>query len=226
MFIGHFGAAFAAKKAVPSVSLATLIFSAQWLDLLWPGLLLMNLEKVMIEPGNTKVTPLHFAYYPWSHSLLLVFGWALLIGVVHYIFMRNRRAATIIGLLVISHWILDLFMHRPDLPLYPGNSPLLGLGLWNSLTLTLILETFLFVSGVFLYLQVTRPKNKRGVYGFWTLVVLLYGIYLVNLFGPPPPDVISIAFAGHLQWLFVALGYWVDKNRKVFAPGIIKNNLH
>ena len=216
MFIGHFGAAFAAKKAAPSVSLATLIFSAQWLDLLWPSLLLLKIEKVVIEPGNTRVTPLDFTHYPWSHSLVLVFAWALLAGLVHYFFMRKQRAAFIIALLVISHWVLDVLMHKPDLPLYPGNSPLLGLGLWNSLSITLILETLLFFTGLFFYLQVTRPKNKRGVYSLWTLVVLLYGIYLVNLFGPPPPDVLSIAYAGHLQWLFVALGYWVDRNRKVF----------
>ena len=222
MFIGHFGAAFAAQKMVPSVSLATLIFSAQWLDLLWPSLLLFKIEKVAIDPGNTKVTPLDFTHYPWSHSLLLVVGWALLIGVVHYLFMHNRRGAIMIGFLVISHWVLDLLMHRPDLPLYPLNSPVFGFGLWNSLALTLILESLLFFTGMFLYLQVTRPKNKRGVYGLWTLVVLLYGIYLVNIFGPPPSDVISIAFAGHLQWMFVALGYWVDRNRKVFAPGTIK----
>src|SRR5687768_12191642 len=147
MFIGHFGVAFAAKKAVPSVSLATLIFSAQWLDLLWPSLLLLNIERVVIEAGNTTVTPLDFIHYHWSHSLLLVIGWASLAGIVHYLFMRNRRAAMLIALLVISHWILDLFMRRPDLPLYPGNSPLFGFGLWNSLIMTLILETLLFTIG-------------------------------------------------------------------------------
>ena len=216
MFIGHFGAAFAAKKIVPTVSLATLIFSAQWLDLLWPSLLLMNVEKVVIDPGNTTVTPLDFTHYPWSHSLLLVFGWALLAGVLHYLIIRKRRAALVVALLVLSHWVLDLVMHRPDLPLYPGQSPLLGFGLWNSLLITLVLETVLFITGLFFYMQVTTPKTKRGTYGLWTLVILLYGIYLLNLFGPAPPDVLSIAWAGHLQWLFVALGYWVDRNRRVF----------
>ena len=215
MFIGHFGVAFAAKKAVPEMSLATLIFSAQWLDLLWPTLLLFKFETVAIDPGNTKVTPLDFTSYPWSHSLLMVVGWSLLAGIVHYIFMRNKRAAFIIALLITSHWVLDLFMHRPDLPLYPGDSPLLGFGLWNSFVITLILETVLFFAGLYLYMRVTIAKNKQGVYSLWTLVGLLYGIYLLNLFGPPPPDILSIAFAGHLQWLFVALGYWVDTNRQV-----------
>ena len=215
MFIGHFGVAFAAKKAVPSVSLATLIFSAQWLDLLWPTLLLLKFETVAIDPGNTKVTPLDFTYYPWSHSLLLVVGWSLLAGIIHYAFMKNRRAAFMIAILILSHWILDLLMHRPDLPLFPGNSPLLGFGLWNSLSITLIVESFIFFSGLYLYLRTTTAKNKQGFYSLWTLVVLLYAIYLLNLFGPPPPDVLSIAFAGHLQWLFVALGYWVDRNRRV-----------
>src|SRR5688500_7871345 len=179
MFIGHFGAAFAAKKVVPSVSLATLIFSAQWLDLLWPSLLLLKIENVTIDPGNTRVTPLDFNYYPWSHSLLLVVVWALLAGLLHFTFMKNRRAAGIIAILVMSHWVLDLLMHKPDLPLFPGNSPLVGFGLWNSLIITFILESILFFSGLFLYIRVTRAKNKRGTYGLWTLAGLLYVIFLV-----------------------------------------------
>lgn len=216
MFLAHFGVALAAKKVVPTVSLGTLILSAQWLDLLWPSLLLLNVEKVVIDPGNTKVTPLDFIHYPYSHSLLLVTCWALVASLLHYFFMRKKRAAIVIGVLVLSHWVLDLIVHRPDLPLYPGISPLLGFGLWNSVVITVILETAIFFTGLYFYMQVTTPKTKRGFYSLWTLVVILYSIFLLNLFGPLPPDVQSIAWAGHLQWLFVALGFWVDYNRRVF----------
>jgi hypothetical protein len=216
MFLAHFGVALAAKKAVPTVSLGMLILSAQWIDLLWPTLLLLNIEKVAIDPGNTKVTPLDFIHYPYSHSLLLVTGWALVAALLHFFFMRNRRAAVVIALLVLSHWVLDLVVHRPDLPLYPGTSPLLGFGLWNSVVITVILETTLFFTGLFFYMQVTTPTTKRGAYSLWTLVFILYCIFLLNVFGPPPPDVQSIAWAGHLQWLFVALGFWVDYHRRVF----------
>ena len=72
MFIGHFGVGFGAKKAATGLSLGLLFIAAQFLDLLWPTLLLLNAEHVVIAPGNTKSTPLDFTDYPISHSLLMV----------------------------------------------------------------------------------------------------------------------------------------------------------
>ena len=80
MFIGHFAVALAAKKAASRPSLGTFFLAAQFLDLLWPVLLLEGWEHVVIEPGNTVVTPLNFTDYPISHSLLTAIGWAILAG--------------------------------------------------------------------------------------------------------------------------------------------------
>ena len=213
MFLGHFGVGLAAKKAAPQVSLGILFLAAQFLDLLWPTLLLLKVEQVSISPGITTVTPLDFTHYPISHSLVTVCGWGLLLGAGYGLLKKDLRGAVIITMCVISHWLLDLIMHRPDLPLYPGGTTRVGLGLWNSLDATILIESVTFFGGMLLYLKSTKAKNKIGRYGFWLLIFLLAFIYVGNIFGPPPPDVKTIALAGHLQWLFVIFGWWVDRNR-------------
>jgi membrane-bound metal-dependent hydrolase YbcI (DUF457 family) len=213
MFIGHFAVGFGAKKYTPAISLGYLFIAAQFLDLLWPTLLLFGVEKVEIVPGITKLTPLDFVYYPITHSLLMAAFWSLIAAAISWLIFRKRRISLVIGICVFSHWILDLLVHRPDLPLLPGNSTRVGLGLWNQPASSIILECVFFITGVYLYQKVTTAKNKTGHYGFVFLVVSLVAIYLLNIFGPPPPDVKSIAWAGHLQWLFVILAFYVDKNR-------------
>ncbi len=213
MFIGHYAVALAAKKVAPHTSLGTLFIAAQFIDLLWPLLVLVGIEHVRIEPGATAVTPLDFYDYPFSHSFLGVVFWAVLFGLVYFGFRRNGRASIVLALCVASHWFLDLLTHRPDLPLAPGGETRWGLGLWNSLAGTLIVETALFAAGVFMYLRTTRPKDRVGTIGFWALAGILLAIYLANLFGPPPPDVSTIAYAGNLSWLFVLWAYWVDRHR-------------
>jgi hypothetical protein len=214
MFIGHFGVGFGAKAYARRVSLGTLFLAAQFIDLLWPTLLLLGLEQVEIRPGHTRVTPLAFTHYPLSHSLAMVGVWAVLFGAVHYALKRSRRAAIVLALCVISHWALDLLVHSPDLPLYPGRSPHVGLGMWSSLAATLLFEGIIFTVGIALYLKETTAKNRNGVWGFWLLVGLLVVIYVANVLGPPPPSVTAIAWTGQSQWLLVALAYWVDRNRE------------
>lgn len=213
VFVGHFGVAFGAKRVAPRVSLGTLFLAGQFLDLLWPTLLLTGAERVRIAPGITTVTPLDFEYYPISHSLLAVAGWAVLVGGSHFLLRQQGRAALVMGALVLSHWVLDLLVHRPDLPLMPGDSTLVGLGAWSSLPLTLLLELPLFALGVGLYARATVAKDRQGSWALWSLVVLLLVIYTANLFGSAPPSVVAIAWAGQLQWLLVIWAYWVDRHR-------------
>ena len=215
MFIGHFATGLAAKKVARKPSLGTLFLAAQFIDLLWPLLLLLGLEAVAVDPHNTVVTPLNFIDYPISHSLLGVALWGLFFGLIYYLIKRDVKSAVWLGLLVISHWVLDFFTHRPDLPLAPGpNAIKVGLGLWNSLAGTLLLELGLFAAGSYLYLSVTKAKNKIGVWAFWTFIAFLLLMYVINIFGPPPPaDPQTIGWAGMAQWLLIAWGYWIDRNR-------------
>ena len=218
MFIGHFGAAFAAQRLAPAAGLGVLFLAAQFVDLLWPTLLLMGVERVAIVPGITRVTPLDFEHYPVSHSLVAVAGWGLLLGAAYYALFRKARAAVIVGALVLSHWVLDLVVHRPDLPLVPGGVERLGLGLWNSLPATLAVELALLGVGCWLYTRATRPADSAGRWGFVGLVAFLLVIQAANVLGPPPPSVAAIAWVGHAQWLLVLWAFWIDRHRVPAPP--------
>lgn len=213
MFIGHFGAGFAAKGVAPRVSLGTAFLAAQFIDLLWPTFLLLGWESVRIVPGATAVTPLVFEHYPLSHSLLAVLLWAPALAGGYALLRKDARSALVLGALVVSHWLLDAIVHVPDLPLAPGSSSVVGLGLWQSKAATLAVEVPLFAFGLWLYARSTRARDAMGRWGLIGLVALLAVIHAGNLFGPPPPDVRSIAWVGQAQWLLVAMGYWVDKHR-------------
>ena len=214
MFIGHFGTGFAVKKVAPAISLGTLFLASQFIDLIWPILLLLGIEQVLIEPGNTMVTPLNFTYYPFTHSLLAVVVWGIIIGVIYYLFRKNFWNSVWLGILVPSHWLLDLLTHRPDLPLLPGSEIKVGLGLWDSLIGTVVIEVFIFIAGVYLYLKATRAKNRTGSIALWALVLFLVLVYISNLVGPPPPSSKMIAWVGLTQWLLVFWAYWIDRNRE------------
>lgn len=214
MFIGHFGVGFGAKAVSPRVSLGTLFVAAQLVDLLWPTLLLLRLERVRIDPGATAVTPLAFEHYPISHSLLAAAGWALIIGGGYFALRRSRTGAVTVGVLVLSHWVLDLVVHRPDLPLLPGLSTRVGFNAWASLPLTLAIEVPLFGIGVWLYARATSPRDPPGRWGLLALIAFLLTVYAANLFGSPPPSVLAIAWVGQAQWLLVLWAYWLDRHRQ------------
>jgi len=226
MFIGHFGLGFGAKRFAPAVSLGTLFLAAQFADLLWPTLLLMGVEEVRIDPGITVVTPLDFVHYPYSHSLIAMVGWGAVFGIVHKLARRSSLAiGLLLAALVVSHWVLDLVTHRPDLPLMLGGSDRYGLGLWNSLPGTLAVELPLFLAGVFLYVRSTVPRDRTGTIALAGLVLFLLAVYLVNFFGEPPPSPTAVAWVTQSMWLLVAWGYWVDRHRQPGQPTGITSRL-
>ena len=215
MFIGHFGVGFGAKRAAPRTSLGTLFLSAQFIDLLWPTLLLAGVERVEIRPGATRVNPLDFVSYPISHSLLLVLCWGILFGLTYWFVRRYRAGAIVTGIAVVSHWMLDLIVHRPDLPLVPGTPLKVGFGLWGSYGGTIAVEGAVFAVGVWLYLRGTRPTDRIGRFGTAILILLLLAIYAASLAASPPPDARAIAWVGQAQWLLVLLAWWIDRHRRV-----------
>ena len=219
MFIGHFAVGLGAKAIAPRASLGSLFLAAQFIDLVWPALLLLGIERVRIDPGATRVTPLDFEHYPFSHSLMGVLIWALGFAVVYQLLRRYQRGALVLGAAVVSHWLLDAIVHRPDLPLYPGGAARIGLGLWSSLPGTLLVELALFATGLWLYLRTTKARDATGRWALLGLVVFLLALYAANLFGTAPPSVEAIAWVGQAQWLLVAWGYWIDRHRSVRPRG-------
>ncbi|MGC2195744.1 MAG: metal-dependent hydrolase [Terriglobales bacterium] len=213
MFIGHFGVGLAAKKLDPRMSLGTLFLGAQFLDLVWPIFLLLGLEHVRIAPGITKMSPFDFYDYPISHSLLTAAGWSVLVGGVYYAIRRPRRGAWIIGLAVLSHWVLDWLVHRPDLPLWPGG-PKVGLGLWNFWVAETILEVAIFAAGLWFYLGTTRARDGMGRYLFWALMALLFFGWVATLMAGSPPNTRSMAWGALSMWIVVPWAWWADRDRE------------
>ena len=213
MFLGHFAVGLAAKRVTPYTSLGTLLLSAQLLDLAWPTLLALGVERVRIDPGNTRVTPLDFIWYPWSHSLLMAIVWAALMAAAYMVLRRYPRGAIVALGLVLSHWLLDFITHRPDLPLAPWGGPRVGLGLWESLTATAAVEGAMFALGLYLYTRNTEPVDGTGTYALALFAVCLVLIYAGNLAGPPPPSLSMLIYVAHAQWLLVLWGYWLDRHR-------------
>ena len=213
MFVGHMAVALVAKTRAPRVSLGTFVASAFALDLLWPVFLLLGIEQVRIDPGNTKFTPLAFDCYPWSHSLVMAIGW----GVAGSILVRWRKGDSqsqlLVFALVVSHWVLDLVSHRPDLPLWPGNSPRFGLGLWNSVPGTLALEGMMFLFGVWFYLRRTTRRDSIGIAGFWLLILFSTFVWVCQPWSPPPPNPRFLAWFGLGSWLLPIWAAWVDHHR-------------
>ena len=208
MFIGHFALGLLAKKNEKLPSLAMMFIAVQWLDLIWPILVLLGIESLAIDPGNTKLTHLSFEFYPYSHSLLAAVFWSLLLGGCYFIFTKKKTGSLLIGGLVMSHWILDLITHRPDLPLSPFSETKVGFGLWNYPVIEIILELSIFILGAFLYFKSSNFKRKIS---FWLLIAFLLLVHVMNIVGPPPPDTMTVAWSANLMWLIVLWAWWIEK---------------
>jgi hypothetical protein len=217
MFIGHFGLSLAAKKAAPKVSLAVLFVATQFVDILWPFMLLFNIEKVAVVPGYTKVNAYEFLYFPYTHSLLMGIVWGVIVSLIYFMIKKDIRGSIVIGLCVLSHWFFDLIVHTTDLPITPFSDYKVGFGLWNHVAATLIIEFLFFFGGLFVYTSVTKARNKKGTWGLWVLGALLVIVTISNTFGPPPPDSIKVLFISFiiLMTLIIFLAAWVDKNREI-----------
>ncbi len=217
MFVGHAALALAAKARAPRVSLGVLIAAAFGLDLLWPIFLLLGVERVTITPGHTAFTPLSFDSYPWSHSLLMALVWsAVAAGLMAWCY-GEAEPAVIVSLLVLSHWILDFISHGPDLPLWPGASPQVGLGLWKSIAATLVVEGILYAAGIAIYLRTTRARDRWGHLALWSFLLSWLCMWAAGPWSPPPPSAHALARFGLGLWLFPFWAGWADRHRELRA---------
>jgi membrane-bound metal-dependent hydrolase YbcI (DUF457 family) len=213
MFVGHMAVALGAKKVEPRAPLAALVAAAFGLDLLWPIFLLAGIEVVRVEPGNTAFTPLDFASYPWSHSLLMSLVWGAAAGALAARACRNRRVGLIIAAAVVSHWVLDVVTHRPDLPIWPGG-PQVGLGLWNSIPATLVIEGAMFVAAIVLYTRAAPARDAVGRWAFGALMVLIGVVWATGPISTPPPNPTAIGAVGLvIAGLMVPWVMWIERHR-------------
>lgn len=224
MFVGHYAIGLASKQLAPRTSLGVLIAAPILLDLLWPIFLLIGWEQVSIEPNPNPFLRLQFDSYPISHGLVAVIAWATLFASIYFGVARYLTGAITIWLGVVSHWVLDYIVHRPDLQLWAGGSRFLGLGLWNRPKIAIAIEAVMFAGGVFIYWRATRAKNAVGNLAFWFFVLALAGLYVAVAYAPPPSSVKKLAIGMMCSWLFVAWAWWLDRNRELNTPAVASTN--
>jgi membrane-bound metal-dependent hydrolase YbcI (DUF457 family) len=214
MFVGHTAVALAAKSRMPSVSLGWWVAAAFALDLLWPIFLLLGIERVSIVPGATAFNPLVFDAYPWSHSLVMACVWGLLLGAIARWRGVTLAGAGLLAAVVVSHWLLDYLTHAPDMPLWPGASPRLGLGLWDSIPATLIIEGLMFTAGCVLYVRATRAVDVIGSIAFWSFILISTAMWAAGPWSAPPPNARALAWFALGGWLLLLWAQWADRHRR------------
>jgi hypothetical protein len=220
MFIGHYGVSFAIKAVDRSIPLWVLFIAVQLVDVLWGVFVLTGVEKVRIVPGITATNPLDLYYMPYTHSLVGALCWSA-VGVGAYWLFQKKPGATdwqiapalLVGLAVFSHWILDLIVHRPDLPLYDDTFKM-GFGLWNFPAIAFGLEIILLFGGMFLYMRSTTAANAIGKLGMPVLGLLLIAAQSVVFFGAPPTSPASTALTALVAYfLFASVAFWLERQR-------------
>jgi hypothetical protein len=215
MFIGHYGVSLAAKRQAPDLSLGWLFLAVQGLDVLFGIFVLSGVEHLRIVPGFTRYNPYDLYDMPWSHSLLSSVGWSIAITIAVRAMGRSWPVASALGGAVFSHFVLDLPMHTPDMPLWSNDSVKLGLGLWNHVPLSLVLELLCFALGALSYARTCAALGPR----FWCFVAAMVGLTLATPFLPPPGG--PREFAVQALFAYVALAFWaawLDRSLRARSP--------
>lgn len=210
MFVGHYSAAFAAAAHPKAPKLGTLFVAAQLIDLGFFSLVLTGGENMRLTPGITVMNNMDLYDMPWTHSLLGASGWALGFGMIVWLWLRNRMAGVIAGGVVLSHWVLDLLVHQPDLTL-AGSPPKLGFGLWNHPAIEMPLEIGLLFASAWLFARATSGK----AWPLGVLLVVLLGLQAFNWFAPQPTELdASQSILGLVAYgLAAAIAWWVGRGR-------------
>ncbi|HUJ43953.1 MAG TPA: hypothetical protein VLW52_10130 [Opitutaceae bacterium] len=215
MFIGHLGIGLALKKAEPRLNLGWLFAAAMLPDVVLWILVLAGVEQSRVPPDYAQRRYLGFEF-PYSHSLLGTVIASALAGGIGWWLIRRWRAAGVLAAAVLSHWLLDVLVHPPEIRLMPSGSAWLGLGLWNHLHVALAVEAMLLAAGWRLYLRATSATSPFGRYGLTIFLVLLAAFALGGqLWAPPPASVWHLAVGSlvTLMIVFLAAG-WLDRWRR------------
>jgi hypothetical protein len=216
MLVGHVAVGLAGKRIVPQVSLGLLVLAGVWADLLWCGFLIAGIEHVEIaRRGARLMDSTVISQIGYSHGLTADLLWAVLLAALCFATSRNWKGALLIGAAVVSHWVLDVASHNPDMPLVPRSGPVFGLGLWNSIPATLLVEGGFWAVCIALYLRATKARRRIGLYAFWGGAILWTLAWYNNIAGPAPgPDMRSAAIGSLIFFgLIVLWACWIERLR-------------
>jgi len=197
MFAGHVGVALAAARVEPRLGLDVLTACALLLDLLLWAFILCGWESVIIPAEFAATHQPEFAF-PYSHSLLAGISWAAVAAACVFLVFKWRkaaplRAALVVAAVVLSHWLLDALVHRPEMPLAGTGSTEVGLGLWGRMPLALTVEAALVFAGLFVCLRATTlTRGRRMALAAFTLFLLGFTVAGMTV-APPPPSATAMA---------------------------------
>jgi hypothetical protein len=219
MFVGHYGPAYAAKAAEPRLSLGVLFLATQTLDIVWTALNLLGIEHTDLDTG-LKSNPQRFLYFPLSHGLTAALAWSVVAYIVCRLVLNGtrtekHRAALILAATVGSHWVLDLLVHRPDMPIV-GNTIKVGLGLWEHPVIAFLVESGVLLAGLIYYLWTTTPRTRIvGRYGTAIFGASLLAMNAFAIFGPPPSDMKANAIGALVSYGALAgIATWLSRHRQ------------
>jgi hypothetical protein len=206
MFVGHYGVSFAAKSVEKTLPLWLLFVAVQIVDIFWAIFVLLDLY-----------------YMPYTHSLIATVAWSgLAFAAFTFIpgLKGSMQAALVLAAAVSSHWVLDIIVHRPDLPLYDDTLKM-GFGLWNYPVAAFGLEAAILFGGIVLYLRSTTSNSAVGKYGVAILGVVMLSIQATVFFGPPPSsDRAAAVTALVLYAAFAWIAFWLERRRMPLAMKI------
>jgi hypothetical protein len=202
MLVGHLGVGLIGKRVEPKISLGTWMLAVLLADLVCFPLLIAGVERFQGSAGDI----------PYSHSLLMNAIWAALFAAAYFARRRYPRGAWLLFGGVFSHWVLDVISHKPDMQLAPGVDTAWGLGLWNSVPATLVVEGGFWLLAIFIYVRATRPKKLGFYFAFWIGIALLTLTWYGNIRRGMDPDPVRAGVGGLIFFsIVVAWAYWVNR---------------
>jgi hypothetical protein len=184
MFVGHYSASFLGKTLAPRVPLWTFLLAAQLVDVAWAVFILLGVERFHLDPSLPS-NPLVLDFMPYTHSLLGAAAWGALAAAIVWARFGTARAAVAVALVVCSHWLLDVLVHRADMTL-AGGTPF-GLALWNRPLLAYVIEIALLAGAAAFSLAQRRvDAAERRAVGWGVGVLILLQTF--TMLGPVPPS--------------------------------------
>jgi hypothetical protein len=220
MFVGHYAVSFAATRTSVALPLWVWFIAVQWLDIVFDVLVLAGVEKVRITEGFSESNDYDLYYMPFSHGLpgavVMSLGLAVIVAAI---FRAGRRplAFGLVALASFSHWLLDLPVHTPDMPLY-DNTAKVGLGLWNHPEIGLPLELAVLALGAWLYARATTVTD-RGKVLIWGFAALLAVLQVVTFLTPGPATPNAFAMTALVLYVVLAaVAAWVERQALDVQP--------
>jgi hypothetical protein len=217
MFVGHYSVALALKSEKNKIPLWVLFIAVQFLDYIWATLVLLGIEKLRVIKGFTAGSMLDSYFHPYSHSLVTAVIWSCIAAIVYKPICSwlglayTKSASLIIGVAVVSHWLLDLIAHPRDLAIY-DNTLKVGFGLWNYRDPEFALEIALLAVGIMLYVaRNAMPAIRRGAviaFGFALVVIQIGDTYVPR---NPLTDKETVMGVWIFYTLFVVVAFVMEK---------------